>query len=40
MEAIISFFKREKSATPKFLQETEPNPKLWNDILREQKAKQ
>lgn len=40
MEAIIGFFKREKSATPKFLQETKPNPKLWNDILKDQKVSQ
>jgi hypothetical protein len=39
LEAIKSLFKRDKSAIPKFLEETNPDPKLWNEILKEQKAK-
>jgi hypothetical protein len=30
-----SLFKREKNTTPRFLKETKPNPKLWNELAKE-----
>ncbi len=38
MEAVKGLFKREKRSTPRFLKDTKPNQKLWNEMLREKRA--
>jgi len=40
VEAIKSFFRRDKSVTPRFLKDTTPDQKLWNEILRDKYADQ
>lgn len=38
MESVKSLFKREKKPIPRFLKDTKPNQKIWNEMLREKRA--
>jgi len=35
MQKVLKLLKREKHKPARFLRDTKPNPKLWNEMLRE-----
>lgn len=39
MKAILRLFKGVSGPTPEFLKDAKPNPKLWNEMLKEIKSR-